>query len=141
MIAAAQPVRPLTSSPPYAGLVTRTIAFSIDIAIIDVVVLVTGGIVALSLLIAIIGGASGNRVLARRALYPGGAMLAVYALFWGLGFVLAPTTVLAPGKDVSFCGLDCHLHVSVAASSPARTWASRSASAATPSKRRNGPRN
>ena len=49
MIAAAEPVRPLTSSPPYAGLVTRTIAFSIDIAIIDVVVLVTGGIVALGL--------------------------------------------------------------------------------------------
>ena len=49
MIAAAQPVRPLTSSPPYAGLVTRTLAFAIDIAIIDAAVLITGGIVALGL--------------------------------------------------------------------------------------------
>ena len=49
MIAAARPVRPLTSSPPYAGLVTRTIAFAIDIAIIDAAVLITGGVVALGL--------------------------------------------------------------------------------------------
>jgi uncharacterized RDD family membrane protein YckC len=49
MIAAAQPVRPLTSSPPYAGLVTRTLAFAIDIAIIDAAALITGGIVALGL--------------------------------------------------------------------------------------------
>jgi uncharacterized RDD family membrane protein YckC len=49
MIADAQPVRSLTSSPPYAGLVTRTIAFAIDVAIIDAAALVTGGIVALGL--------------------------------------------------------------------------------------------
>jgi uncharacterized RDD family membrane protein YckC len=47
--ATAQPVRALTSSPPYAGLVTRTLAFALDIAIIDLVALVTGGVVALGL--------------------------------------------------------------------------------------------
>ena len=49
MITAAQPVRPLTSAPTYAGLVTRTLAFALDIAIIDAAALVTGGIVALGL--------------------------------------------------------------------------------------------
>jgi uncharacterized RDD family membrane protein YckC len=50
MIAAtAQPARPLTSSTAYAGLVTRTLAFGLDIAIIDAVALVAGGVVALGL--------------------------------------------------------------------------------------------
>jgi len=80
--------------------------------------LATAGIVVLSLIVASVGALGGSRVLARRALLSGGAMTGVYALFWGLGLVLAPTTVLAPGKDVSFCGLDCHLHVSVDAVQP-----------------------
>lgn len=75
--------------------------------------LATAGVGALSLLVALIGGLSGNRLLARRALAAGGAMTGVYVLFLGLGFLLARVTVLEPGKDVSFCGLDCHLHVSV----------------------------
>jgi uncharacterized RDD family membrane protein YckC len=50
MIAAtAQPARPVPSSASYAGLVTRTLAFGLDIAIIDGVALVTGGVVALGL--------------------------------------------------------------------------------------------
>ncbi len=75
--------------------------------------LATAGIVLLSLLVAIVGGVNGNRVLFRRALLAGVGMTGVYALFWGLGLVLARSTLLAPGQDVSFCGLDCHLHVSV----------------------------
>ena len=47
--AAEQPIRPLTASPPYAGLVTRTLAFALDIAIIDAAALITGGVVALGL--------------------------------------------------------------------------------------------
>ncbi|HTL05724.1 MAG TPA: hypothetical protein VL241_08245 [Gemmatimonadales bacterium] len=75
--------------------------------------LATAGIVALALLVAVIGALSGNRLLARRALAAGGVMTGVYVFFFGLGFLLARVTVLEPGHAVSFCGLDCHLHVSV----------------------------
>lgn len=49
VIAVAHPVAARKADRPYAGLVTRTIAFAIDIAIIDAAALVTGGIVALGL--------------------------------------------------------------------------------------------
>lgn len=51
--------------------------------------------------------------LRRRALAVGGAMAGIYAFFWILGLVLTRTTVLSPGSELRFCGLDCHLHVSV----------------------------
>ncbi len=49
VIAVAHPVGVREADRPYAGLVTRTIAFAIDIAIIDAVALITAGIVALGL--------------------------------------------------------------------------------------------
>ena len=49
VIAVAHPVGARGADRPYAGLVTRTIAFAIDIAIVDVVALTAGGIVALGL--------------------------------------------------------------------------------------------
>ena len=49
VIAVAHPVGARAADRPYAGLVTRTIAFAIDIAIIDAAALITGGIVALGL--------------------------------------------------------------------------------------------
>jgi|tagenome__1003787_1003787.scaffolds.fasta_scaffold20425399_2 uncharacterized RDD family membrane protein YckC len=49
VIAVARPTGPVTAGREYAGLVTRTIAFAIDIAIIDVAALTAGGIVALGL--------------------------------------------------------------------------------------------
>jgi hypothetical protein len=51
--------------------------------------------------------------LARYAVLAGSGMLAVYAFFWLFGFLSAPRIVLPPGKFVTFCGFDCHLHVSV----------------------------
>ena len=49
VIAVAHPVGVREAERQYAGLVTRTLAFAIDIAIIDAAALVTGGIVALGL--------------------------------------------------------------------------------------------
>jgi uncharacterized RDD family membrane protein YckC len=49
VIAVAHPVGVREADRPYAGLVTRTIAFAIDIAIIDLAALAAGGIVALAL--------------------------------------------------------------------------------------------
>jgi uncharacterized RDD family membrane protein YckC len=40
---------PAPATPVYAGLVTRTLAFAIDVAIIDVTALTVGGVVALGL--------------------------------------------------------------------------------------------
>lgn len=77
VIAAAHPVSPLTAERPYAGLVTRTIAFAIDIAIIDAVVLITGGIISL--------GLSALKIPddVQTVLVAAGAVL---ALLWGIGY-------------------------------------------------------
>jgi hypothetical protein len=80
--------------------------------------LATVGIVLLSLIVAIWAAATGNSLIRRRALQAGVAMAAVYAVFWALGLALAGSQVLPPGQSVSFCGLDCHLHVSVDAVDP-----------------------
>lgn len=73
----------------------------------------TVGVAALSLVVVFWARSRGQPLLARRALIAGGAVASVYGLFWVLGVLLAPRRVLAPGETLSFCGLDCHLHVSV----------------------------
>lgn len=69
--------------------------------------------VALSFVVALVGIVRGHGWLVRRSLTAGGVFAGIYALFWILGFALGPSRVLSPGKEISFCGLDCHLHVSV----------------------------
>ena len=76
--------------------------------------LATAGIVALSLVVALISRSTGSKGLARRALMAGGGMMVVYGASWLLSVLLTPTQVLSPGAVIRFCGLDCHLHVSVA---------------------------
>ena len=77
VIAVAHPVSPPTAERPYAGLVTRTIAFAIDIAIIDAVVLITGGIIR--------AGLSALKIPddVQTVLAAAGAVLAV---LWGIGY-------------------------------------------------------
>jgi uncharacterized RDD family membrane protein YckC len=77
VIAVAHPVGAREADRPYAGLVTRTLAFAIDIAIIDAVVLITGGIVALGLS-ALKLPDTVQTVLA--------AVGAALALLWGIGY-------------------------------------------------------
>lgn len=83
-------------------------------------VLLLGSVVVIgaSLLVALWAGRGRRPLLRRRALATGGATAGVYALFWILGLVLMPTTVLSPGSEIRFCGLDCHLAVSVAGVHP-----------------------
>jgi hypothetical protein len=76
--------------------------------------LATVAIVALSAVVALISRSTGSRTVARRALMAGGGMMAVYGASWLLSVLLTPTQVLSPGAVIRFCGLDCHLHVSVA---------------------------
>ena len=73
----------------------------------------TAGILVVAVAVALWAGLGGNRPLARRALLAGSGAVGVYGLFWLLGLVLAPRVTLPPGQAISFCGLDCHLHVSV----------------------------
>jgi len=42
-----------------------------------------------------------------------GIALLGYPLLWVAGLVGTPRQTLAVGEELSFCGLDCHLHVSV----------------------------
>lgn len=49
MVVTHPPEQQVAPAPAYAGLVTRTLAFALDVAIIDVVALLTGAIVALGL--------------------------------------------------------------------------------------------
>jgi hypothetical protein len=60
--------------------------------------------------------ARGDRRLARRAALATGGLLVVYLIGVALSAALAPTRVLPIGEELSFCGFDCHLHVSVVGS-------------------------
>jgi hypothetical protein len=78
-------------------------------------VLLFGTVVVIgsALLVALWAGRRRQPQLRRRALVTGGTMAGVYAFFWILGLALSHTTVFSPGSEIRFCGLDCHLHVSV----------------------------
>lgn len=73
----------------------------------------TVGVVLLAVVIGLWARFGDHPVVARRALLAGTGMIGVYAVFWLLGLVLASREVLPPGQEITFCGLDCHLHVSV----------------------------
>ena len=77
VIAVAHPVEVREADPPYAGLVTRTIAFAIDIAIVDAAALTAGAVVALGL------SALDLPDTVKTVLAAVGAAL---ALVWGIGY-------------------------------------------------------
>ena len=55
---------------------------------------------------------TGNRRLARRIALGSAAAAAGYALLLMAGPLLTRSRTLLPGEELSFCGFDCHLHVS-----------------------------
>jgi len=60
--------------------------------------------------------ARGDRLLARRATIATGGYAVLYLLGVLVSGLLAPRRVLPVGEEISFCGFDCHLHVSVVGS-------------------------
>ena len=74
----------------------------------------TAAVVALALAVALWAAARRNGAVLRRSLLVAFGVTGIYALFWLGGLVATRGTVLPPGGELSFCGLDCHLHVSVA---------------------------
>ena len=79
----------------------------------------TAGVLALALSVALWAAATRNRAVLRRALVVASGMAGIYLLFWLGGLALTRLVVLPPGEALSFCGLDCHLHVSVDSVHPA----------------------
>lgn len=59
--------------------------------------------------------ARGEHGLARRAVLGTAGFVALYLLGTVISASLAPRQVLPAGSELSFCGFDCHLHVSVVA--------------------------
>lgn len=78
-----------------------------------VLLLATVAVAGSALLVALWAGRRRQPQLRRRALATGGTMAGLYSFFWILGLALSHTTVFSPGSEIRFCGLDCHLHVSV----------------------------
>jgi hypothetical protein len=87
------------------------------------IVLGTLGLIGLGLVLVIVGRLQRQRTLPTIGIRLAGFALAGYALAWVAGVAIAPQRVLAIGQEVSFCGLDCHLHVSVARVERARRLA------------------
>ena len=73
-------------------------------------------LIAVAAGVALFGLARGDRRLGRRA----GLVALLWAVLYGAAVIATPAAtrprVLPPGQEISFCGLDCHLHISVVAS-------------------------
>jgi hypothetical protein len=78
----------------------------------------TVGVVALSGAVGLWARLKKNDPWLRRALYAGGGVAALYGFFWVLGLGIAMSGGAEPVAELRFCGLDCHLHVSVAGVRP-----------------------
>jgi len=59
------------------------------------------------------GLARGDRGLARRAGIAVLAYVAAYLVAIAVSVAVAPSEVLPHGTELSFCGFDCHLHISI----------------------------
>ena len=73
------------------------------------------GLVGIAFLIGAIAFRRGRRGAALRALAAAGVLVTLYGLGIALPALLGTTRVLEPADELSFCGLDCHLHVAVVA--------------------------
>ena len=65
-----------------------------------------------ALLAAVYAAGRSNRRLLRNALVAAAVVTLVHGLLVIAGPLLMPARVLAEGTELSFCGFDCHLHVS-----------------------------
>ena len=72
-------------------------------------------LLVLGLAIILFALARGDRALARRSGVATAALTALYLLGTMISALVAPRRVLTAGEELSFCGFDCHLHVSVVA--------------------------
>jgi hypothetical protein len=64
-----------------------------------------------ALLVSAFGFWRGNTTMARRAGMAGLAVLGVYGALLLAGPLLVGRRTLAPGEELAFCGVDCHLHL------------------------------
>jgi hypothetical protein len=76
------------------------------------------GAAGLGLLLVLVGRLQGQRFLPHLGGLLAGGAVGGYVVVWLLALLAAPSRVLSRGQEVSFCGLDCHLHVSVTGADP-----------------------
>jgi hypothetical protein len=73
----------------------------------------SAALVAVAAGVALFGLARGDRKLGTRA----GLVALLWVALYGVALLITPATartrVLPLGEEISFCGLDCHLHISV----------------------------
>ena len=72
-------------------------------------------VLVLGLGVVVFALARGDRALARRTALATTVFAALYLLGTELSARIAPSRVLPLGEELSFCGFDCHLHLSIAA--------------------------
>ncbi len=87
----------------------------------SLVLLGTGGLLLLAAGVVVYGLTAGRKQLALLAAGAGGALAGLYGVALLAWPFFAPTRVLPAGTEISFCGLDCHLHVSVRGAAPLPT--------------------
>ncbi|HEU5050993.1 MAG TPA: hypothetical protein VFU00_11745 [Gemmatimonadales bacterium] len=80
----------------------------LGLAVLATVALTVGG----AILTAMYAAVRGKLHLQRLALLASGVATAELALLIGAGPLLTRERVLSPGSELSFCGFDCHLHLS-----------------------------
>jgi len=76
-------------------------------------VLGTLALVGCGLALSVVGLARRRRTWARAGTVIAATAVVGWATLWIAGWMSAPRGMLPMGEEVSFCGLDCHLHVSV----------------------------
>ena len=64
-----------------------------------------------ALLVAAFGVVRGNSRMTRRAGMVGAALLGTYGVLLLAGPLVLGRRTLAPGQELAFCGVDCHLHL------------------------------
>lgn len=75
--------------------------------------LVVFGLIGVALLVGLIAFRRGRRSTALRALATAGVLVTLYGLAIALPALMGRTRILDAEQELSFCGLDCHLHVGV----------------------------
>ncbi len=77
------------------------------------IVLGTLVLVGFGLVVAIAGSVTRRAGVVRAGATLAGLALLGWGVAWVAGYVASPSRVVPVGEELSFCSLDCHLHVSV----------------------------
>jgi hypothetical protein len=82
--------------------------------VIGVLILLAAlGLIGSGMVVGLVGRHLRRAALSRAGIVVAGLGGVGYAGAWLIGLAASPARLLLSGQEVSFCGVDCHLHVSV----------------------------